>query len=105
MSSLRPIVCKKVYYARNEEAGLDPYCYECTSHKCRSRSGRLHCDRQGFQRLHKWVYWNSTGEHADVVKQLCHNKLCLNLNHLKAFTLEEAKNMCCLLYTSDAADE
>lgn len=89
-SSAKTIVCQKVYYETNEDLGLDPFCYECISHKSRARKGYIHCQRNGFQFMHKWVYWNATGETPEVVKHLCYNPGCLNLAHLKGMTAEEA---------------
>jgi len=89
-SSSKTIVCEKVYYETNEDLGLDPFCHECISHKSRTRKGYIHCQRNGFQFLHKWVYWNATGETPEVVKHLCSNPSCLNLAHLKGMTAKEA---------------
>ena len=90
---LRPLTYDKVRYDVNEMEGLDPYCWECTSHKWRAHNGTVFCNRDGFRSMHKWVYWKEYGEIPDVVEHLCGNRCCLNPLHLKGLTLEEAKKM------------
>jgi len=87
----RPITYNKVFYDINEMEGLDPYCWECTSHNCHAHNGTIVCNRDGFRFLHRWVYWKETGEIPDVVEHACGNKCCVNPNHLVGMTVEEAK--------------
>jgi hypothetical protein len=84
-------LCQKVYYAPNEEAGLDPYCHECLSHWGRSAEGHVQCNREGFTRLHKWLYWKLTGESPALLLQRCGNPGCLNPAHLVASTPQEQR--------------
>jgi hypothetical protein len=87
--ALKPITYKEVYYDINKDMGLEPNCHECTSHVGRTPRGQVRCNRDGFRLLHKWVYWNVTGETPAIVKQVCENLLCINPAHLKATTVEE----------------
>jgi hypothetical protein len=89
--ALKPIIYKEVYYDINEDMGLEPNCHECTSHISRTPLGQVRCNRDGFRLLHKWVYWNTTGETPAVVKQVCENLTCINPAHMKSMTIEEAK--------------
>jgi len=90
---LRPLTYDKVHYDVNEMEGLDPYCWECTSHRCRASNGTILCSREGFRYMHRWVYWKEYGEIPDVVEHLCGNRSCLNPAHLVGRTLEEAKRL------------
>jgi hypothetical protein len=86
MSRLRkPLVLEDVFYQRNVALGLDPYCHECTSHS-HNLYGYTVVNWDGFQRLHRWVYWKETGETPEVVMHLCDNTGCNNIHHLRGGT-------------------
>jgi len=90
---LRDITYNKVCYDINEDVGLDPYCWECTSHRTRAHNGTIGCNRDGFRFLHRWVYWKEFGEIPDVVEHSCGNKSCVNPAHLVGMTVAEAKKL------------
>jgi hypothetical protein len=84
----RPIEIKKVWYQRNIDLGIDPYCHECVSHSV-DDSGYITLVRDGFYRMHRWLYWKKTGEKPEVVLHLCDNRLCINTAHLKGGTVAD----------------
>jgi hypothetical protein len=90
---LRSIVYNEVYYDINVEEGLDPFCWECTSHVARAHNGTIPCNRDGFRFLHRWVYWKEHGTIPAVVEHSCGNKACINPAHLVGMTVEEAKRL------------
>jgi hypothetical protein len=86
----KEIQCDEVYYKENEGKGLDPCCLICTSH-AKAKNGYVQFRKDGFLRMHRWVYWRKTGERPEVVVHLCGHKDCMNINHMRAATVEEAK--------------
>jgi hypothetical protein len=84
----RPIEIKKVWYQRNIDLGIDPYCHECVSHAM-DDSGYITLVRDGFYRMHRWLYWKKTGEKPEVVLHLCDNRKCINTAHLKGGTVAD----------------
>lgn len=82
----------EVYSERNEELGLDPCCHICTSHSI-TANGYVQFKKDGFFRMHRWVWWRSTGESPEVVLHRCGNRACINIKHMKAATVEESKLM------------
>jgi hypothetical protein len=92
----KEIRSEETYSKRNEELGLDPCCHICTSHS-KTSNGFLQFKKDGFYRMHRWVWWRSTGESPEVVVLLCGHRDCINIRHMRACTVEEAK----LLEASD----
>ena len=88
MKPRKPITWREVFYTRNTELGLPPYCYECTSHST-NVMGYPQLVRDGFRLMHRWVWWKATGEIPEVVMHLCDNPSCINLEHLKSGTLKD----------------
>ena len=79
-----------VYSVCNEEAGLDPDCFLCTSHS-KNATGYIQFKKDGFSKMHRWIWWRSTGEKPEVVVHLCGNRACINIKHMKGCTEAEAK--------------
>ena len=47
-------------------------------------------NRQGFRRMHRYIYAQVYGEQPDVVEHKCGNRICINPEHLFGMTKEEA---------------
>ena len=90
MAVPRPIVYKRVRYETNVEKGIDPECWECTSHKARTTRGYVMFNRQGFHFMHRYIYKQVYGKQPDVVLHKCGNRICINPNHLYELTKKEA---------------
>lgn len=78
----KSIEYKKVRYPRNADLGIDPFCYECTSH-ARNKDGYV----KGIGRnmlMHRFLFNEVHGFFPEVVMHLCDNPACININHLKA---------------------
>lgn len=86
----KEIQYNEVFYRRNVDLGIDPECYECTSH-AKSSDGYVYTDRDGFNKLHRWMHWKNTGEKPEVVMHLCDNPGCINPSHLISGTHLENK--------------
>jgi hypothetical protein len=84
----RVLEYKKVWYQRNIDLGIDPFCHECTSHAT-DDSGYITMVRDGFYRAHRWWFWKQTGEKPEVVLHLCDNRICINMAHLKGGTVAD----------------
>ena len=91
MTGYKPITYEPVARQSNIDKGLDPECYECTSHKARTDRGYIMFNRQGFRQMHRYIYFNAYGEQPDVVLHKCDSRTCINPAHLEGLTLEEAK--------------
>ena len=78
----RALSWDRVFYQRNVDLGLEPYCFECTSHSAKDSLGYIRIGRDGFYLLHRWVWWRATGEVPEVVLHKCDNPSCINLQHL-----------------------
>ena len=90
----RPITFVKKFYQRNVDLGLDAECHECTSH-CKSKLGYPLIGRNGKTwTLHRWLWWQETGELPEVVMHKCDNPSCINLAHLQAATYSENSKDC-----------
>lgn len=90
MTGYKPIKYEPVVRQENIDKGLDPECYEVTSHKARTSNGYIMFNRQGFRRMHRYVYFNTYGEQPEVVWHKCGNRICINPAHLEGITAEEA---------------
>ena len=89
MAKPKSVITERVLHQRNIELGIDPYCHECVSH---SKDGGGYCRvlREGYRwKLHRWVWYQETGEIPEVVMHLCDNPCCANLSHLKAGTVAD----------------
>jgi len=83
-SQRKPVRWRPVFYARNVYLGLDPYCHECVSHLSRNSDGYITISRDGFSKLHRWLYWQAY-PYFDKSLEVCHscdNPSCINLAHL-----------------------
>lgn len=79
----KPIEYRKVRYKRNVDLGIDPFCYECTSHAV-NLSGYPHTKvKKMSMNVMRFVYIESTGEIPEVVMHKCDNPLCINTKHLQ----------------------
>jgi hypothetical protein len=76
----------KVFYQRNVDLGLDPTCHEC--HCYAKTAGGYPQVKRNNKRwlLHRYIWWEATGEEPEVVLHLCDNRSCVNLDHLKGST-------------------
>lgn len=88
----KEIRCDEVFYEENEAKGLEPCCLICTSHS-RTSNGYVQFKKDGFLRMHRWVFWRKTGERPEVVVHLCGHKACMNINHMRGATVEEAREL------------
>ena len=85
MPRYRPLEWEEVRYERNVELGLEPNCWEVTSHHSRvdgypNWGPDAH---DGFPLIHRWVYFNAHPEADESLCVLhhCDNKVCINPNH------------------------
>jgi len=85
MSRCKPVEWKEVFYARNVELGIVAHCHECTSH-APDKNGYPKCKRDGFTRLHRWLWHQLTGSSPEVVMHKCDNPSCVNMAHLQEGT-------------------
>lgn len=89
MAKPKLVITIPVYYKRNVELGLDPYCYECVSHG-KDRQGYCRVLREGKRwRLPRWIWYQKTRELPEVVMHLCDNPCCINFAHLQAGTVAD----------------
>lgn len=82
----------EIYLKENDEKGIAPCCYICTSHS-KVPNGYIQFKKDGFVRMHRWLYWRKTGESPEVVVHLCGNKDCINVEHMVGATVQEAKEL------------
>lgn len=96
---------KPIEYYVNENG-----CHICTSHS-KDKQGYIKISRDGFWRLHRWLYWKNTGEKPEVVMHTCDNPSCINMEHLKAGAQKEnvqdifSKNRRCMKGENNPANK
>lgn len=57
-------------------------CHICTSHYL-DKNGYPIYSKDGFTKMHRWLFWKATGEKPEVVMHTCNNPSCINIEHLK----------------------